>query len=173
MRPEDRWRVLTNHMFIWLELEEDAMKQDTREAVQAAQAAQAEEGEEDEAASAAVENSLASAELAAMKKPTIRYLASLAGLRYIPMEGSAFVTKGGRGRPCCVEYSAKAPHGKRYGALPRYSILTAKEVDVVRIPAWRHLKEQWGLCIRCESSLRDGDCWVNITRHHKTFAYES
>ena len=100
-------------------------------------------------------------------KPTIADLAWQARMPRVPQPGDWFASRGGPGQPCCVEYSAKSPNGERYGALPPNTQMQAKEIDVVRIGASR----DWGICIRCDSQLRTGECWVNITRRHLKFAH--
>ena len=104
--------------------------------------------------------------------PSVAELAELAKLRLWPQPGASFLSKGGRGRPCCVEYSDMPPNGRRWGSLDGGTILTAKEVKVGLIPTdlKRRLPKEWGICIRCESHLKPGqDCWINITRAATTF----
>ena len=104
--------------------------------------------------------------------PSVAELAKLAKLRPWPQPGASFQSKGGRGRPCCIEYSDMPPNGRRWGSLDGGTILTAKEVKVGLIPAdlKRRLPKEWGICIRCESHFRPAqDCWINITRGATTF----
>ena len=107
--------------------------------------------------------------------PCVASLALLAKFSFTPEEDDWFYTKGGtRGSPSCVEYSDKAPDGDRYGALDGGLWLQAKEVAVVLIPAWRHKPAEWGIAIRCDSTLViGGDAWVNVSRGRSTFAWHS
>ena len=103
--------------------------------------------------------------------PTVDYLANLCGFRQRPEVGDQFLSKGGSGRPCCIEYTLPAPRGERLGSLPQGTRLVAKEIDVARIPPSHDKPAEWGICIRCESHLIPGtDVWVNVSRGTAKFA---
>ena len=43
--------------------------------------------------------------------PTVDDLANLCGFRPRPQVGDQFLSRGGSGRPCCIEYTLPAPRG--------------------------------------------------------------
>ena len=69
--------------------------------------------------------------------PTVAQLAVLAGITTGVQRGDRFLSKGGRGRVCCVEYTAPPPDGRRIASIPKGTWLEAKEVEAVLIPADR------------------------------------
>jgi hypothetical protein len=106
---------------------------------------------------------------------TLREMSLLANFPWVPQEHDQFVTKGGCGRPACVEYSAMSPGGDKWGVISPGTVLIAKEVRVARMPS-QHLSggpQDWTIAIRCPSTYdqhRGEDCWVNITRGGQRFA---
>ena len=106
---------------------------------------------------------------------TLREMSLLANFPWVPQEHDQFLTKAGRGRPACVEYSAMSPGGDKWGVILPGAVLIAKEVRVARMPS-QHLSggpQDWTIAIRCPSTYdqhRGEDCWVNITRGGQRFA---
>ena len=98
----------------------------------------------------------------------IPYLAGVARLGDNVEVGDRFRTFGPR--PCCVEYSAPAPSGERWGGLPRGRILLVLEVAVVRLPESGGRPGEDAIVVRVPSYYRPGeDAWVNLCRGSTRF----
>jgi len=112
---------------------------------------------------------------AEIRTPTLLEMSQLAHMPWVPQEHDQFVTKGGWGRPVCVEYSAMSPGGHKWGMVSPGTVLIAKEVRVARMPSQCLVggPPDWTIAIRCRSTHyhhRGEDCWVNITRGGQRFA---
>ena len=106
---------------------------------------------------------------------TLREMSLLVNFPGVPQEHAQFVTRGGCGRPSCVEYSAISPGGGRWGVILPGAVLIAKEVRVARMPRGHFSggPQDWTIAIRCWSTHDrhwGEDCWVNISRGGQRFA---
>ena len=98
----------------------------------------------------------------------IPYFAGLARLGDNVEVGDRFCTLGpGLG---CVEYSAPAPSGERWGSIPRGRVLIVQEVTVVRLPESGGRPQEEAIAVRVPSYCRPGeDAWVNLCRGSTAF----
>ena len=115
--------------------------------------------------------------------PSLERCVELAGYGEVPRAGSVFVTRAGEGgEPGCVEWTERPGYVDleslllpiRLGPLPEGTVIVAKEVAVVTVPADRRRGKAPGpgISVRRASAYLPGkDCWVNVTKWGTKYAY--